>query len=1039
MKKILSVFLACMLLSVCTLAAPKAADTFDSTAEDAVVDNGVYFEEAGLEAEADYGELIVNLDFESQTAGSNVALVDGEYPGKTNPNVPSELKDLILTGKAGTVATDENGNNYRYYKTTSTYAQTFIQRSSGGAFPQGTYTFSYDVKVISRGEGNDTAKSVFFGMNGLSNRLDTYNGSGYINLFNNGDNANIFVQGKTNASKTFTNLDYLITDNSGKYGNECYIDNIKIWYEDGKYAVNFNDGGMGAECTSIANNIRVAKGSAITLSDYKAESKSVEFLGWGLEPFGNVIDGATFTPTEDTTLYAIWDYGTKIIDLNFESSEIGSQLGTAYADAYYPAKGYASFDDMCIQYSGVSSAKSAVKAEDNGNKYIAMQTGTQYNFLKFRNNEGFPEGTYTFAYLVKMDDYVGTSGTVDFNDMCSWGNNGYETQMKKLSGNIPAGVVKFSGNDSEWKAYRVTASTLDGQLPNNFITLITDNVATKGSTFGLDNVVIYYNAPKKEYTPEVTVNAYDYRKGQFDITLGENVGIPADKAYELFFKTTGVFDAACTLTENEDGTVTYSFYEEKVYKDSSVTLNSVITYKTAEKNISVTLPEGVAGKTYTFDSVPEDGENLVPNGDVSNPYFIPFTGLASEFKPVTISDGAFNLELKDNLETYYCWLSVVSKQIDFEANTNYYIDIDMDFVKQPSLSDGTPNPYKAGKYDYFYVYIPDTKFAATENTYKVRPEYIKGMTTKNNFHASIDSLGIDQGNYRTVLKTDAALEDPAVTLQLDLNGGKSLFADTKANSRVTGAGGLGFVLKNFTIKKMYNVNLEVNGEVVETRLAAKDVTIYLPETATVSGIDTLIGWTDGEKVYDLGGEYTLAAAGDVTLTAVVQGVAPKSINKNSIRLSDPQGIRFMSAVTNKVKADEKTAEYGFIVTLESLLGDYSADYLTFEQTDVKYVTGVNYGYDANSGKDVDRIFDTDSTFTYFTAVVYGITASKENYEENIVVRPYIKYDGETIYGTPMSRSVLDVAKEIKAAGYKDLDAAGKKVITDILEICGVEA
>jgi len=1031
MKKILGTILTLALLMTTAFAAPVMVGNVAEVAESTQT---AIEETAVLEAEEDYGELIVDIDFESRQAGTTgfTSLLVSEFPGSTFAGMPS-FTPAGGNGFAPANASfkEENGNTYMSYTATGNYIQMYLNTSA--ALPSGTYTISLDM----RPKNINGATGLGMNFNGTYNSFDHISDRANVNFTESSDKFMTKVyRGKMKSGVSLSKIEFLIFGSNA--GVVMDFDNIRIWYEDDKYAVNFNDGGMGAECISIADNTRVAKGSAITLSDYKAESKSVEFLGWGLEPFGEVIDGATFTPAEDTTLYAIWNFGTKIIDLNFESSEIGSQLGITYADAYYPAKGYASFDDMGIQYIGVSSAKSAVRAEDDGNKYIAMQTGTQYNFLKFRNNEGFPAGTYTFAYLVKMDDYKGNSGTVDFNDMCNWGNNDYETQMNKLSGNIAAGVVKFSGNDSQWKAYRVTASTLDGQRPNNFITLITDNASTKGSTFGLDNVVIYYNAPLTEYTPEVTVNAYDYRKGQFDITLSEDVGISAEEAYGLFFKTTGVFDAACTLTENSDGSVTYSFYEEKVYKDSSVTLNSVITYKTPEKNVVVTLPEGVAGKTYTFDSVPDDGENLVPNGDVSNPYFIPFTGLAGEFKPVTISDGAFNLELKDNLEGYYCWLSVVSKQIDFEADTNYYIDIDMDFVKQPSLSDGTLNPYKAGKYDYFYVYIPDTKFATTENTYKVRPEYIKGMTTKNNFHASIDSLGVDQGNYRTVLKTDAALEDPAVTLQLDLNGGTSLFADTKANSRVTGAGGLGFVLKNFTIKKMYDVNLEVNGEIVETRLAAKDVTIYLPETATVSGVDTLIGWTDGEKVYDLGGEYTLETAGDVTLTAVVQGVTPRTYSENSIRLNDPQGIRFKSAVTNKVKADTKTTEYGYVVTLEGLLGDYTAEDLVVGGP-VKCVTGVSYGYDTNCGKDVDRVYATDSTYTYFTAVVHGVDATKEAYSETIIVRPYVVYDGKYVYGKPMSRSVLSVAEEIKAQGYKNLDDAGKKVITDILAVCGIEA
>lgn len=164
-------------------------------------------------------------------------------------------------------------------------------------------------------------------------------------------------------------------------------------------------------------------------------------------------------------------------------------------------------------------------------------------------------------------------------------------------------------------------------------------------------------------------------------------------------------------------------------------------------------------------------------------------------------------------------------------------------------------------------------------------------------------------------------------------------------------------------------------------------------------------------------------------------ITPKSYSESSIRVTDPSGIRFKASVKNETKADEKTTEYGFIVTTEAHLGTYSADYLTFEQKDVFCISGFNYGIDSTTGKNVDRIYATDEINTYFTVVLYGIPAKKENYEQNIVVRPYIKYDGTNCYGEPIVRSVLDVAEAIRDGGYTGLDASGKKAVQDILTLC----
>ena len=160
---------------------------------------------------------------------------------------------------------------------------------------------------------------------------------------------------------------------------------------------------------------------------------------------------------------------------------------------------------------------------------------------------------------------------------------------------------------------------------------------------------------------------------------------------------------------------------------------------------------------------------------------------------------------------------------------------------------------------------------------------------------------------------------------------------------------------------------------------------------------------------------------------------PKAYAENSIRVAEPNGIRFKSSLTKTLKSDAKTTEYGFIVTRSTLLGDKDDDYLTFEQTDVKYVSGVSYG--TVNGEHVDKIFSEDTYNLYFTAAITGIKADKGSYMEDLVVRPYIKHDGETIYGSAMRRSVYDVAVALKANGYTDLDEKAIAMVNSILAIC----
>ena len=159
--------------------------------------------------------------------------------------------------------------------------------------------------------------------------------------------------------------------------------------------------------------------------------------------------------------------------------------------------------------------------------------------------------------------------------------------------------------------------------------------------------------------------------------------------------------------------------------------------------------------------------------------------------------------------------------------------------------------------------------------------------------------------------------------------------------------------------------------------------------------------------------------------------APKSYNENSIRVNDPSGLRFKASVDKLVRNNKDLAEYGYIVSRQTILttlGVEKSDF-TMENTALTkgthYVQGVSYG--KVDGKDVDRVFEQTATETYFTAVVYNIPSNM--YDDVIVVRPYVKI-GETVtYGDAMSASIYEVAERLKASDkYVDFKEAVDKIL-----------
>lgn len=156
-------------------------------------------------------------------------------------------------------------------------------------------------------------------------------------------------------------------------------------------------------------------------------------------------------------------------------------------------------------------------------------------------------------------------------------------------------------------------------------------------------------------------------------------------------------------------------------------------------------------------------------------------------------------------------------------------------------------------------------------------------------------------------------------------------------------------------------------------------------------------------------------------------LTPISYKENSIRVSDPAGIRFKSSVTNTVRENKSLTEYGFIVTRQVILdklgvnsNDFTMD--NSAMSEGTYVKGVSYGTD--NGKAVDRIFGTEGENVFFTAAVHNIPVN--HYKDVIVVRPFVMTGERVVYGEPMSSSIYAVAERIASSS----DNAAYKTIAD---------
>ena len=156
------------------------------------------------------------------------------------------------------------------------------------------------------------------------------------------------------------------------------------------------------------------------------------------------------------------------------------------------------------------------------------------------------------------------------------------------------------------------------------------------------------------------------------------------------------------------------------------------------------------------------------------------------------------------------------------------------------------------------------------------------------------------------------------------------------------------------------------------------------------------------------------------------------------------GIRFKGTVSNTLKSDENTTEYGFLVSLSSVLGENVLAFDTSKTNTpdkacttadgVKFIYAMNYDTDSGINKYLDKTYN-DGADTLFSAVLVNI--KQEHYNDLFSVRAYVKAGNEYLYGDTVTQSIYETAKakkyEYESEGIWDkLDDTTKNAIEEIL-------
>ena len=196
-------------------------------------------------------------------------------------------------------------------------------------------------------------------------------------------------------------------------------------------------------------------------------------------------------------------------------------------------------------------------------------------------------------------------------------------------------------------------------------------------------------------------------------------------------------------------------------------------------------------------------------------------------------------------------------------------------------------------------------------------------------------------------------------------------------------------------------------------VAAGDV-VYLQDGTVVTIAEANeayeIPTTDGTVVVNTGYTaqkvYTVADGAVTEDTAKADGVL--STGEASIRDDDTaSGIRYKSTFLTSLKS--VVSEYGYITTVESAYNALPEGYVL----DMALVDSNKAVKDIAYDGETDIFWNVEDDKTVVTAVVTNVPMTEEGVTTNVVIRPYYMVGELVVYGEPMTRTVYEVALNIK--------------------------
>lgn len=919
--------------------------------------------------------------------------------------------------------------------------------------------------------------------------------------------------GSTAADKglySFTGLGKIACywDTSDSYKTaSAYIDNIELYYEAPSTKVVVENGNGNVIDTvklfggKTTNNICFIQSSfaTIDLTQYESSVDKTDttklFSGWKNKATGETVS-STYTATADALVTIVPEYSVESTEYGFKAKNLtnltqyqNDVIGTDHYGDYAGTKngGYANLEKPANITDGntVVTVGTVTNTElielDDGEKAVRytldvpkntrtdlnIYLASQINSDKLLATSKIKGISYTFRLLgpdgepadskyfttnghISTGAYFKTNTYFDDANPCGWHWDECVHVTKYLA---------YKGNEynGEWltayldlENFNYTSGTHNGKnwadafVCSDLRLRIANELLTNGDDgFVLDIKSIDFiedaDYVESEY---VSHDFYDLRKGYFDVKVSKKYEISKAGELALAMNVSGIDVAHIDEIENADGTCTYRVYAK---------------YDLNGKTVTVKLLDGnTLTHTYTLDEVNNkaDGENLIPNGDFSNPYYVPLS--RNKTNTDYVNGSAFNAKLTvDGLVITLTnpseWCTTSFSNVKFKPNTNYYFAMDAAFTGDSEDTDGNKHHETGTTTEQVTLYVPvlDGRFdinVGTNDQYNNGQKVLSYIpSTKENFKINLNSETFGKDNTQSFAKvlsiydTDYYTSDscsmgtykdktalasdlfnnPTLSLQLcTTNGKKAGFYTKEANGTMTNAAGLQYTIKNFVIKEMFPVTLKYGDATLDTLYAAKDVEITLPTDASNIGGAFLTGWSDGNTTYAPGASYTLTNAGAVTLSAVTS-FAPKTQNEISVRTDSYTGIRFKAAVKQAIKSNTATTEIGYIVTRKVSLtaeninsNNFTADSAVTKVTGKAYVKAEN----------INKVFASDDTLKldYFTAVVYNIPTNQ--YDDILVARPYVTVDSNTYYGDAMEMSLRQAATAVKnSEGYVEND------------------